>query len=389
MNFWRRVAFGSMGILVCLGQQSLGVWYEVCELRTFKATAYYSPEEGQDFYVQGSLEADKLLNGEGTHGASGKGVFNGMIAAPKSYTFGTRIYIPWRWIGQIEDRGWAIVVSGERNEPFDRLDIWAGKGEAWLAAALRFGVRYFDAYVCPTGVWWDNVWFDFSKIPLERDLPVTLREVDLFPGKMSNRTPILQRYLKTLWYMADVPESVYFGEATTRAVCAYQQAYMQMSADSEWCGWFGKKTRTSLRETLKSVVAADAWWVVAVAGQNQSVPQHDEEAMRALPIPQKWDKNEKQRADPARFFLPWGEFYGTLLWPLQPDDEGKEVRILQRKLQRLGHYPNDQEITGVYDKGTIRAIYAFQLAQGLLTDAVDPSAYGFFWPATRAKLNGL
>jgi hypothetical protein len=40
------------------------------------------------------LEEDKILNGNGTHGASGRAVFNGMIAAPKSYAFGTRIYVP-------------------------------------------------------------------------------------------------------------------------------------------------------------------------------------------------------------------------------------------------------------------------------------------------------
>lgn len=128
-----------------------------CEPRTFKVTAYYSPQEGQDFYVKGSLEDDKILNGDGTHGASGEPVFNGMIAAPASYAFGTRVYIPGRGIGQIEDRGGAIVQAGERDEHYDRLDIRAGEGQQGLSNALQFGVRFFEGYVCAPGIGGDNL----------------------------------------------------------------------------------------------------------------------------------------------------------------------------------------------------------------------------------------
>lgn len=57
------------------------------------ATAYYSPLPGQSYYLRGSYEADVRLNGNGTHGASGREVFPGMLAAPKTYEFGTKIYI--------------------------------------------------------------------------------------------------------------------------------------------------------------------------------------------------------------------------------------------------------------------------------------------------------
>lgn len=59
--------------------------------KDFIVTAYYSPLPDQSFYLKGSYEAEKILNGNGTHGASGKPVFVGMIAAPKTYNFGTRI----------------------------------------------------------------------------------------------------------------------------------------------------------------------------------------------------------------------------------------------------------------------------------------------------------
>lgn len=52
-------------------------------MRTFLATAYYSPLPNQASYYRGSYEADIRLNGKGSHGADGTPVFAGMIAAPK------------------------------------------------------------------------------------------------------------------------------------------------------------------------------------------------------------------------------------------------------------------------------------------------------------------
>lgn len=67
--------------------------YAATETTTkFIVTAYYSPLPGQSFYLKGNLDAEKKLNGNGTHGASGLAVFTGMIAAPKSYDFGTQIF---------------------------------------------------------------------------------------------------------------------------------------------------------------------------------------------------------------------------------------------------------------------------------------------------------
>lgn len=361
-------------------QYSFSAWYDSCELRSFKATAYYSPEEGQKFYVKWSLEEDKILNGEWTHGASGRAVFNGMIAAPKSYAFGTRIYVPWWWIGQIEDRGGAIVQAGERNEQFDRLDFWAGKGQAWLDAALRFGVRYFDAYVCPKSIWWDDIGFSFSRVPLERKLPATLRDIELSPGMISSWTPILQRYLKTLWYMRDIPESVHYGEQTTAAVCAYQQEAMWISASSERCWWFWKQTRLALQSSLKSRTEH------ATSSPSTTISQ-PEEQKRPEVVAKREPPQEHDIA--TRLFAAWGEFDDYMFGPLAPGDTGQEVRILQRKLQRLGHYPKESEITWVYDAQTIRAVYAFQLAQWLLIAEIDPSVYGYLWPKTRAKINSV
>lgn len=331
--------------------------YDTCELKSFKATAYYSPVEWQKFYVKWSLEEDRILNWNGTHWASWKKVFNGMIAAPKSYAFWTRIYVPNWWIGQVEDRWWAIVQAGERNEPFDRLDFWAWVGDTGLQAALRFGVRYFDAYVCPAWVGWHELWFSFKDIPLKRKIALSLREVELTPWTTSQRTPILQKYLKTLWYLLWVEESTYYWTQTKEAVCLYQQQYMGMKSTSEWCWRFWKLTRASLEKTIKSL----------------ATPKNNEDDHKKQ-LPKKLTVQSKQQND---------------FWLMKPWDEWESVKQLQRMLQWMWYYPFDQNITGVYDTITIRAVYLFQRAHDLLVLESSPSLYGRVWPKTRDLLNSL
>ena len=59
----------------------------------FVVTAYYSPLPDQEYYITGNYEDELRLNGKGIAGASGKGVFSGMLAAPGKYSFGTKIYL--------------------------------------------------------------------------------------------------------------------------------------------------------------------------------------------------------------------------------------------------------------------------------------------------------
>jgi 3D (Asp-Asp-Asp) domain-containing protein len=109
--------------------------------KEFVVTAYYSPLPDQSFYLKWNYEAEKILNGEGTHGASGKPVFVGMLAAPKTYDFGTRIYLEGLGVGIVEDRGGAIVNAGERGQSYDRIDIWMGSWESGLRRAMVWGKR--------------------------------------------------------------------------------------------------------------------------------------------------------------------------------------------------------------------------------------------------------
>ena len=68
--------------------------YPGCVQQLYKISGYYSPKPVQDVYTRDTYEAEIRLNGRGTHGASGAPVFNGMVAAPKNYAFGTVIILP-------------------------------------------------------------------------------------------------------------------------------------------------------------------------------------------------------------------------------------------------------------------------------------------------------
>ncbi len=63
-----------------------------------------------------------------------------------------------------------------------------------------------------------------------------------------------------------------------------------------------------------------------------------------------------------------------------------ELTYLQQFLKSQGLY--DGEFHGKYDPKTIEAVYKFQLQEGVITwKETNKSAYGWMWPATRAKLN--
>jgi hypothetical protein len=107
----------------------------------FIVTAYYSPLPDQDEYITGSYQWDIRLNGSGVRWASGKEVFPWMIAAPKKYAFGTKIYIEWLWVGSVEDRWWAIIEASDGWPSHDRLDVWIWFWDEWRKRAIVWWAR--------------------------------------------------------------------------------------------------------------------------------------------------------------------------------------------------------------------------------------------------------
>lgn len=250
--------------------------------RTFKVTAYYSPLPNQSFYLQGNYDAEIRMNGNGTHGASGREVFPGMIAAPKTYAFGTKIKLEGLGIGTVTDRGGAIVKAGEGGQEFDRIDVWMGYGEPALRRALKWGVRVVSGEVLtdsntPDSIYFDSMSPDIASMSPQQRIQETITkdgtkqmiaEVEAiseqdelsnsFPGIMGRGAEgipvkILQSALKQLGYYKLSLSGVYDGD-TMDALLRFQIDKKLISGlDDTAAGYFGAKTRIALVEQLQAV----------------------------------------------------------------------------------------------------------------------------------------
>ncbi len=339
--------------------------------KTFTITAYYSPIEGQDRYVTGSLESDRRLNGNGTNGADGTEVFPGMIAAPKTIPFGTKMSIPGIGTVSVHDRGGAIVPAGERGEKYDRLDVWMGKGDAGLARALAWGKRDLTVkvYGQDSSVKesvdlsaLDKVYFATSTS--SKSSPRVFTN-DLGYGDEGDDVEIMQKKLIELGYLDHSATGEFLGE-THDAVLAFQiDNEIVSSADSFGAGYFGPQTRSTLEKAM-----------------------NDEDY-------QKYQKNEKPiitlaKADKVDVAAEKVQLAGNGLTFLSQDleigSEGQAVIELQtelRKLHFLGITP-----TGYYGDVTAHAVFKFQQSQGIVSGK-DDSGAGRLGPSTRQALSNL
>lgn len=206
--------------------------------KTFIVTAYYSPLPKQKEYYRWSYEADVRLNGNGTHGASGTPVFTGMIAAPKTYAFGTQIFFEWLGLGRVEDRGWAIVDAFVRGQAYDRIDIWMGYGDEGLRRSRVWGIREVRGTIVTN----DGIKRDTVNIEGVLDGSVNLAAYPR-PGK----TPSIG------WLSSDVISA--FADlgyrvswSATKAMITEFQLEQKViaSKDDEGAGVFGPKTRAML-----------------------------------------------------------------------------------------------------------------------------------------------
>ncbi|MFA6991705.1 MAG: peptidoglycan-binding protein [Candidatus Gracilibacteria bacterium] len=299
------ILFILLVVFVTMGESHNGAFAEEGVnpyTQTFVITSYYSPLPCQERYVTGSYEGDIRLNGHGVHGADGTDVYPGMVAAPKTYDFGTKMYIPEIGIVAVHDRGGAIVTAGEKNQNFDRLDIWMGYGDIGLKRALAWGKQTVDVTVY--GVT-DSVVEDVNipgyvqeeSIPNECDLPddnaiitqdtpnngaevayvftPSVKSYSEFDAKLAaDISPEFKEELDTyltsgLGFGDDgmevmrlqeeltrlsfykVEKSGVYDELTVHAVYKFQQARgIVVDETDKGAGYFGPKTRTAMNKII-------------------------------------------------------------------------------------------------------------------------------------------
>lgn len=251
-------------------QENLSYPYE----QTFVISAYYSPLPCQNKYVTGSYEGDIRLNGGGVHGADGTPVFPGMIAAPRTYDFGTKIYIPGVGITEVHDRGGAIVTAGNRGHAYDRLDIWMGYGDKGLKRALNWGKRTIDSTVygpndaVAVEIILDGYSGDEANAgdcvsdapsgPILSDLPDVKPKSDgsngyensLNLGMSGGEVLALQTELTKLNFFKG-PITGFYGELTEHSVFKFQQSQgLVKDPKDAGAGVFGPRTKDRLNEIM-------------------------------------------------------------------------------------------------------------------------------------------
>jgi len=306
------------------------------EARYFIVTAYYSPLPGQTRYLRGNYLDEIALNGNGTHGADGTPVYAGMLAAPRGYVFGTKIYIPGMGVGTVHDRGGAIVSAGNRGHAHDRIDVWMGYGDDGLSRALSWGKRTVLGVVYPPSspvkesLTYHGIWKTFSVSP-----PSFVLE----KGKQGEAVKRLQKRLADAGFFTGTFDGK-FDEETEKAVLAFQLKNGVISSPNDrGAGVFGPKTRKALYAFL----------------------QQEEE------------KKERETEHFARL-LPAGLFRG------QSNDA---VGHLQQALKRLSYFSG--KVTSVFDEETEKAVLAFQLKNGVVSSPNDRGA-GVFGPKTQSTM---
>jgi len=362
-----------------------------CQERMFTVTAYYSPESGQVFYYKPNFVEEVMINGEWHNWASGKKVFNGMLAWPSSYPFWSLIYFPWFGVGEIADRGGAIVLSWERWQSFDRIDVWMGRWEEGLIRALTFGKKNMTGYFCEK--WVTNVW---SKDSLLRDtvpvfkyfFDIGLRIQQLEEGRNDIRTRTLQKYLVKLWYLHKKYRNGVYEVHTKRALCAYQVSKKIVSARNPDCGVFGKATRYTMKLDMQNrrllpvnLYATGTFAALLDLAKYYNGRPTNNETTKRLTDETKTASGSYEvisKKSPKIFM-----FYRSYSkW-----QQNSEIRILQTFLQKEWVYSG--KIDGIYNQITINAVYEFQKKYNLISDTDPLALRGFLGPKTRAKINEL
>ena len=400
----------------------------------FLITAYYSPLPGQCCYVKGGLEADKVLNGQGIRAADQTPVYPGMIAAPSSYDFGTKVSLPGIGTFTVHDRGGAINELGNGKH---RLDIWAGYGEEGLARALAFGLQRVKGTVYPAGGQQPETHVVFEDMPapidelrmyfVEKDNLLAMRPKE---GDRGLSVYLLQDHLQTIGYLKHRPTG-FFGPQTTSAFHAFLRDFKvdapkNMLSETSAAFVLGARSRLHARMPFAEYVdpkasqysIAEAQRMLRFLGYYKgrtngkyndnlfaSILKFQQEhglvgtasdtgAGRIGPITSKairgkWNQRiVKQHAgrylDRYAIDKHTSEHGQRIAEFLGEGYSGKQVRLLQTELAALGFFP-EEKINSVFGPLTEQAVMKYQFDRGLITSRFDSGA-GYVGPATLRSL---
>ena len=377
-------------ILTILWNLIVSTQAEEEEYRYFVVTAYYSPLPNQNYYLTWDYEREKRLNGQGIAWASGKPVFSGMLAAPASYRFWTKIELEWVGVWVVEDRWGAIVPAWNRGYQHDRIDIWVWHGDKWLRRALYWGKRTIRGrvvsntqatsiniqdFAAPTWVTANiaqqrNVpWVMFQSGNTQKVAQTVTVQQKTIP---SNTIQIPALYLTGLWkdascelveelqdilialsYLSEEAKTWVYDSNTITAIYKLQKEFEIVQSSSDvWAWYFWPSTRKKLRELYEVHL------------------ENIEEEKRYHAMIDELLETARNNASTEI-----ASIWNPQLWDVSP-----QVRTLQVLLRELGYF--DRADTAIFGTLTHEAIIALQLDKEIITHINDTWAW-IFWPRTR------
>ena len=317
--------------------------------KNFTVTGYYSPLPKQEFYLTGDYKSEILLNGKGLYGADGTPVFNGMIAAPRNYKFGTKICLEKLGCGSVHDRGGAIVKQGERGTAkYDRIDYWMGHGTAGLERSLEWGVQHVRGSFAHGSARYRSLRERRTELPnivldiIRGKNPAKFFPKNLYPGRSSFLVKNLKEALFFLKFFRGNLESTKYDEQVRKAVLNFQLKFGVIdSENAHGAGNFGPKTREKMIKVL---------------------PVKINDYFR-----KQWKTNVFKK-------------------DLSYEDHGMDVFRLQQLLFDKGYL--EASPTGYFGPKTKAALRKFQLDNGIIRSKTSRGA-GNFGPKTREKMKEL
>lgn len=321
-------------LLVSPSETSFASELDTSNQKTFIVTAYYSPLKWQNEYARWSYEADIRLNGNGTHGANGSPVFAGMIAAPKSYDFGTQIFFEGLGLGTVADRGGAIVDAYVRWQAYDRIDIWVWYGDEWLRRARAWWRREVKGTIV------NNDTRDAINIAGILDGSVNLSQYPS-PGGSSSIGWLSSDVISAFW---DLGYEI-AGTDVKSMITEFQIEHNIINSKSDdGAGNYGPKTRAALAKLHSEFqVKRDKELEEIKAARTLLLTDHDA-----------WEKKYKQAESKV---IEFG----------QPKlkEQSQWVKLLQQWLSQQKHYVGNTD--GQMNSRTLVAIRKYQKSKNLKT----------------------
>lgn len=331
--------------------------------KLYIVTAYYSPLPDQKVYLRWSYEADIKLNWAWIAWASWKKVFPGMLAAPKSYSFGTKIFLEWFWVWEVSDRWWAIISIDNWESKIDRIDIWMWKWEEWLKRALQWGKRKINGYNVSNDT---QVSIDLNKFPAPDSAIKSLsKESWILSENVWINSPIekikeLQTTLKEMWFYFWDIDWIY-SDNLKNWVANYQLKEWLIDSISDMRAWYTwVKTRTSIKTNFAFYKKNNDEKILLV--------KQEEERQKKLA-----QAKAEKKAKVEKEIIKKVDDHIASIWTPEDWETSLEVRNLQKTMKLLWYF--DDKDTAIFWEKTKQSIINYQLDKWIIKDESSKNAW--------------